>query len=342
MENMGELDSFNNLWKNRPVLVTGGAGFIGSWLADALIQRGAEVLVLDKKETIPQLGGHYEVIRSKTKYIRGDVKDEKALKDIFSLHQIVTVFHLAAETQVGDALLNPKEALDTNIRGTWNILEIARQIKTHPEVILASSDKAYGSHPTLPYTEDFSLEGRSPYDCSKSCADLIAQMYAQTYGVPVCVTRCGNVYGGGDLNFSRLVPGTIRSLLKNERPEIRSDGFYLRDYNFINDIVSAYITAAEALIGGKIKNGVFNFGTGKSERVIDVVSKIIKFMGVPLEPMILSSAEHEIKDQYLDATKARKVLGWHPEVSLEDGLRHTVIWYQDVFKKYGQSLTLEA
>ena len=333
MENMGELNRKKYFWQGRPVLVTGGAGFIGAHLTDALIGLGTDVYVLDKKESIPEAGGHYDTIRKSAKYFCGDIRDGELLKKIFSKRKILTVFHLAAEAIVGRALENPADALDTNIRGTWTLLDAIRQVNPKIEVVIASSDKAYGDHEVLPYTEDFSLKGKNPYDCSKSCTDLVAQMYANTYGLPIWVTRCGNVYGGGDLNFSRLIPDTIRSLHRGKRPEIRSDGEYKRDYIFVSDIVSAYILSAEALSDGRAKSEVFNFGPGAPERALDVVSKISGIMAVSLEPVIQSSVKYEIKDQYLDAAKARKVLGWEPRIGLGDGLTHTVEWYRKYFER---------
>lgn len=337
MEAMERLNDDKNFWSGRPVLVTGGAGFIGAHLTNALVGLGADLYILDKKERIPAAGGHYDNIRNSAKYFCGDICDKETLKNIFSQNKISTIFHLAAEAIVGKALANPADALDTNIKGTWTLLDAVREVNPRIEVVIASSDKAYGDHEVLPYTEEFSLKGRNPYDCSKSCTDLVAQMYANTYGLPICVTRCGNVYGGGDLNFSRLIPDTIRSLHSGRRPEIRSDGMYRRDYNFVGDIVSAYILSAEELSEGKSRNEVFNFGTGAPERAIDVVSKISGIMNTSLEPIILASAKYEIKDQYLDASKAKKVLGWQPRVALEDGLKETISWYRDFFDKHGVS-----
>lgn len=323
------MENVNTIWSNRPVLVTGGAGFIGSWLAEGLLEAGANVFILDTKEHLPKAHGHYELVREKATYIQGDVRDEKKVKEILSEHNIGTVFHLAAEAIVDNALSDPGEALDTNIRGTWTVLEAVRQTNPKIPVVIASSDKAYGAHETLPYTEDFPLVGKNPYDCTKSCADLIAQMYIHTYNLPIAVTRCGNVYGGGDLNFSRLIPDTIRSSLAGRPVQIRSDGMYKRDYVFVGDIVAAYMSTAEALISGKIANGVFNFGTGLPQQAIDVVTKITKHIGTAYEPVILNTASYEIKDQYLDATRAHSVLGWHPRTPFEVGIIPTVVWYRE-------------
>lgn len=325
--------SGEHTWNNRSVLVTGGAGFIGSWISHGLIEAGANVCILDKKNRLPEAHGHYEAVRDKAAYIQGDVRDEKNLSDVLKRREIQTVFHLAAEAIVGSAYSNPGEALDTNIRGTWTVFEAIRKINPRIHVVLASSDKAYGAHETLPYTEDFPLIGKNPYDCSKSAADLIAQMYVHTYGMPISITRCGNIYGGGDFNFSRLIPDTIRSLSENKPPVIRSDGLYRRDYVYVSDIIAAYLSAASALISGKTPHSIFNFGTGVPQRALDVVSSVTRLMGSALEPIVLASAQYEIRDQYLDSARARETLGWHPRVGLEEGLTATIAWYKEYFRK---------
>ena len=320
-------------WSNHPVLVTGGAGFIGSWLADGLIEAGADVYILDKKKNLPRAHGHYELVNSKGTYIHGDVRDAKKLESILREHNIKTVFHLAAEAIVGNALLNPSEALDTNIRGTWTLLEAVRQTNPRIEVVVASSDKAYGAHKNLPYTEDFPLIGKNPYDASKSAADVVAQMYMHTYDMPISIIRCGNVYGGGDFSFSRLIPDTIRSLSQGKPPVIRSDGLYRRDYVHVSDIVRAYLSAGEALIKKEAPNSIFNFGTGAPERALDVVSTVTRLMGMALAPVVLDEARYEIRDQYLDSARAREMLGWSPRIGLEEGLGDTIAWYREYFKK---------
>ena len=309
----------------KPVLVTGGAGFIGSWLSQELLRLGARVSILDIKEKPP---------KSEADYIQGDVRDQALVKSILQEKNIRTIFHLAAQAIVGEALKDPAEALDRNVKGTWNLLESVRLLKNDCNVIVASSDKAYGSHPVLPYKEDFALLGENPYDCSKSCADRIAQMYAKIYKLPVAITRCGNVYGGGDLNFSRLIPDTIRSVFYDKPPQIRSDGLYQRDYVFIKDIVSAYLCVAEALNKKNLGGEAFNFGNNKPLKAIEVVNNIIAYMGKPhLKPVILATAQYEIKDQYLDAGKAMKMFGWTPRFSFEQGIGETIGWYETFFKK---------
>lgn len=324
-------------WNNRSVLVTGGAGFIGSWISHGLIEAGANVCILDRKERLPEAHGHYEAVRDKAAYVQGDVRDENILSDVLKRRKIQTVFHLAAEAIVGSAYSNPGEALDTNIRGTWTVFEAIRKINSRIHVVLASSDKAYGAHEALPYTEDFPLSGKNPYDCSKSASDLIAQMYMHTYGMPISITRCGNVYGGGDFNFSRLIPDTIRSLSEGKPVVIRSDGLYRRDYVYVGDIVAAYMSAASALISGKTQNSIFNFGTGAPKRALDVVSSVTRLMGSALEPIVLANAQYEIRDQYLDSARARETLGWNPRVGLEEGLTATIAWYKEYFRKNGIS-----
>jgi CDP-glucose 4,6-dehydratase len=322
-----------NIWRDRSVLVTGGAGFIGSWLAYALLQRGARVIILDKKEGIPRLGELGEKLKSEAIYFSGDVRDGALFSQLFEKHNVKTVFHLAAEALVGRAHENPTEALDTNVRGTWTVLEACRQKNPQAEIIIASSDKAYGTHAELPYREDFPLLGENPYDCSKSAADRIATMYAKIYGLHLAITRCGNVYGGGDLNFSRLIPDTIRALFLKIPPEIRSDGLFRRDYIHVSDIVAAYIRTAEAIMNKEIDPGdAFNFGTATPRTAIEVVQNISALMGVSIEPVILATAHYEIRDQYLDSEKAYRILGWRARRSFEEGMEETIDWYRKFFK----------
>jgi CDP-glucose 4,6-dehydratase len=261
--------------------------------------------------------------------VRGDVRDQETLERALGEYEIVTVLHLAAQTTVGVANRNPVSTLDTNIRGTWSLLEACHRSPAVRQIVTASSDKAYGDQTVLPYTEEAPLLGRHPYDVSKSCADLLAQMYAKSFGLPVCVTRCGNFYGGGDLNWSRLVPGTIRSIIRGERPVIRSDGQFTRDYLYVEDGARAYLTLAEQL-GARptLAGGVFNFSYEHRLSVLEVVDAILAVMGSTLRPDVQHQASNEIRDQYLDATKARQMLGWTPAFTFEDGLRATVEWYR--------------
>lgn len=335
MENMARV-TLQNVWKDRPVLVTGGAGFIGSWLARDLLQKGARVFVVDIKERMPFFDGEADRILENVQYIQGDVRDAELLASLYRDCEIETIFHLAAEAIVGEALKDPAKALDTNIRGTWQVLESFRKARGNEgQIVVASSDKAYGTHATLPYRETFALLGENPYDCSKSCADRIAHMYAKVYGVPVCITRCGNVFGGGDMNFSRLIPGAVRSYFFENQFEIRSDGMFRRDYIYIKDITAAYMRCAEAMITRNLSGEVFNFGNNAPLRVIDVVRHIAEEMGKShLEPVILASAESaefEIHDQYLDAAKAMEELGWRPQYDFAHGIRETIQWYTNFF-----------
>jgi CDP-glucose 4,6-dehydratase len=264
--------------------------------------------------------------------VRGDVRDQEALGCALGEYEIATVFHLAAQTIVGVANRNPVSTLDANIRGTWALLEACRRSPAVKQIVTASSDKAYGDQEVLPYKEDAPVLGRHPYDVSKSCADLLAQMYAKTYHLPVCVTRCGNFYGGGDLNWNRLVPGTIRSVIRGERPVIRSDGQFTRDYLYVEDGARAYVLLAERLAARPdLRGEVFNFSYEQRMTVMELVDKILGVMGSDLEPDVRNEASNEIRDQYLDAAKARSALGWSPAFTLDDSLRSTVDWYKRYF-----------
>lgn len=321
-----------NFWRDRRVLVTGCTGVLGSWLTAKLVELGADVVGL-VRDWVPQS----QLVRSGTmdriKVVRGSVTDEETVNRVFAEYEIQTCFHLAALTVVGVANRAPVPTFETNVRGTWLLLEAARQWGKLEQVIVASSDKAYGSHDVLPYTEDAPLQGNHPYDVSKSCADLIAQTYANTYKMPVAVTRCANMYGGGDLNWNRIVPGTIRSALLNEPPVVRSDGTMKRDYVYVKDIVSAYTTLAEAMQGGAHTGGTFNFGMDAPRTALEMVNTIIRLSDHPdLKPVILDEAKNEIQDQYLSSDRAHSLLGWKPQYTLEDGLRETIAWYREVVK----------
>ncbi len=316
-------------WHSRRVLVTGATGMIGSWLVKALVERGAHVvgLVLDAD---PQS----ELCRSgdirKISIVNGCLEDFSTLERAINQHEVDTVFHLGAQTLVGAAYRFPLATFEANIRGTYNLLEACR---VHGglvrRVIVASSDKAYGEQPILPYTEDMPLVGRHPYEVSKSCADMIAQAYHHTYGVPVAVARCGNVYGGGDLNWSRIVPGTIRCFLRGERPVLRSDGTYVRDYLYVRDAAEAYLRLAEGLEDDRTRGQALNFGTECRVTVLELVQKLQRLMNCEhLPPIISNDARGEIRSQYLSFAKARELLGWRPRFSLEEGLREAVGWYR--------------
>ena len=316
-------------WTGRRVYVTGATGIVGSWLVKRLVAEGAYVVAL-----VRDADPASELIRSgdieRVSVINGRLEDYHTQERAINEHEIDTVFHLAAQPIVTTALRSPVPTFEANIRGTWNVLESCRVYKDLVKrVVVASSDKAYGDVAVLPYTEDMPVNGRHPYDVSKSCTDLLAMTYAHTYKLPVAVARCGNIYGGGDLNWSRIVPGTIRSLLAGERPVIRSDGRFIRDYIYVQDVVSAYIALAAAAGDAGIAGEAFNFSPETQVPVIDIVRSLQRVMGrTDLEPVILDQARAEIRDQYLDSAKARRLLGWRAEYSLERGLQATVDWYE--------------
>ena len=319
-------------WRGKNVFITGCTGFLGAWLTKTLVERGANVVGL-VRDNVPRANFLKLGMDKQITTVRGEVEDYFLLERAINEYEIDTVFHLAAQTIVTIANRNPLATFETNIKGTWNILEACRRNPTVKRIIVASSDKAYGEHEVLPYKEYAALKGLHPYDVSKSCTDLLSIAYHNTYESPVCVTRCGNFYGGGDLNFNRIVPGTIRSVLFNERPIIRSDGSLIRDYIFILDAVEAYIMLAEKMEKSSIFGEAFNFSNEIQLNVLDITRKILEVMGrKDLEPEVLNEAKGEIKHQYLSAEKARKVLGWHPKYSLEEGLKETVSWYKEFFK----------
>jgi CDP-glucose 4,6-dehydratase len=316
-------------WQDRPTLVTGGTGLVGSWLVRRLREAGADVVCLIR-DWVPQS----ELVRSGAidgvKVVRGDVCDLELAERLLGEYEINTVFHLAAQTLVPIANRNPISTFESNIRGTWNLLEACRRAPTIRAVVMASSDKAYGPQKVLPYSEQMPLEGVYPYDVSKSCADLIAQSYAATYNVPVAITRCGNFYGGGDLNWNRIVPGTIRSVIRGERPVIRSDGNFVRDYFYVEDGALAYMLLAERVTACPNFRGMaFNFSNELQVSVLELVGQILERMGSKLEPDVRNEASHEIRHQYLSAERARNMLNWSPAFTLDEGLDRTVNWYQE-------------
>ena len=320
-----------SFWRDRPVFVTGATGLLGGWLVRHLLAVGADVVCL-VRDWVPRselvAAGLIEHVR----VVRGDVRDQKTVERALGEYEIATVLHLAAQAVVGVANRNPVSTLDTNIRGTWTLLEACRRSPAVQQIVTASSDKAYGDQEVLPYTEDAPVMGRHPYDVSKSCADLLAQMYAKSYGLPVCVTRCGNFYGGGDLNWNRIVPGTIRSVIRGERPVIRSDGQLTRDYLYVEDGARAYLLLAERLAARPALGGeVFNFSYEHRVTVVELVARILDTMGSGLEPDVRNEASNEIRDHHLDAANARQKLGWSPAFTFEAGLRATIDWYTRYF-----------
>ncbi len=318
-------------WKNKNVFITGCTGLLGSWMVKYLVDLNANVTGLIR-DWVPRSKLVSDNSLEKINVVRGCVEDYFVLERTLNEYEIEVVFHLAAQSIVGTANRSPLSTFETNIRGTWNILEAARRTQTVKRVIIASSDKAYGDQLKLPYDESMPLEGRHPYDVSKSCADLISRMYFETYNLAVCVTRCGNFYGGGDLNFNRIIPGTIRSILNNEAPVIRSDGTFIRDYFYIEDAVLAYLLLAEKMENKEIHGESFNFSNENQIKVIELVEIILNLMSSNLKPRILNIASNEIRHQYLSAKKAKETLGWKPKFSIEEGLKKTIAWYKEFFK----------
>ena len=316
-------------WKDRRVFVTGATGMIGAWLVKDLLARGAHVvaLVLDAD---PQSELYRSGDVSRISVVNGTLEDFRTLERAINAFETDTVFHLGAQAIVGVAHRAPLPTFETNIRGTWNLLEACRLHRDLVErVVIASSDKAYGAQPRLPYTEDMPVAGMHPYEVSKSAADLIARAYYHTYDLRVGIARCGNVFGGGDLNWSRIVPGTIRAFLRRERPVVRSDGSYVRDYFYVKDAARAYLRLAERLADPQVAGEAFNFSNESPMTVLDLVAVIQKLMDAShLEPDVRDVAEGEIHSQYLSAVKAREQLGWTPEFDLESGLRETIAWYR--------------
>jgi CDP-glucose 4,6-dehydratase len=327
-----ETSDRQRVWRDRSVFVTGCTGLLGSWLTEALVELGANVVGL-VRDLVPQSRLVSAGLDRRIVSVRGSVEDRDVVERTLNEYEIETVFHLAAQTIVGTANRNPVSTFETNVRGTWNVLEASRRVSTVRQIVVASSDKAYGHHDALPYKEDDPLRGTHPYDVSKSCADLISLSYAETYGLPVAVTRCGNFYGGGDLNFNRIVPGTIRSVLRGERPIIRSDGTMTRDYVYIEDAVDAYLCLAEGLTRQPDVAGMaFNFSYERPMSVLEITEAVLDQMGrTDLRPIIQNQASNEIPHQYLDSSLARRVLDWQPRYALEEGLRRTVAWYEAFF-----------
>lgn len=317
-----------NFWQDRRVFVTGASGLVGGWLTEALIRDGADVVVM-LRDWVPSARLFSTNTLNKVNIVRADLADAKVIERILSEYEIQSVIHLAAQTIVPIANRNPLSTFESNIAGTWNLLEACRLVQSVSSVVVASSDKAYGDAPVLPYTEDMPLRALYPYDVSKACADMISTSYAHTFDLPVAITRCGNFYGGGDLNWNRIIPGTIRSVLRNQQPVIRSDGSLIRDYIYVEDAVSAYMTLSEALThNASLKGEAFNFSNETQKTAHELVITILKLMDSDLKPIIHGENHGEIKAQYLDASKAHQSLGWKPEYGLEAGLETTIAWYK--------------
>jgi CDP-glucose 4,6-dehydratase len=321
--------SGTSFWLDRPVFVTGATGLIGGALVRRLVDAGADVVCL-VRDWVPQSPLVSGGLLEKVKVVRGDVNDQELMERALGEYEVDTIIHLAAQTIVGIANRNPVSTFETNIRGTWSLLEACRRSPNARQIVIASSDKAYGDHENLPYTEEAPLQGQHPYDVSKSCADLLAQAYGVTYGLPVAITRCGNFYGGGDLNWNRIVPGTIRSVLRGQRPIIRSDGNYVRDYFYAEDGAAANMALAEKLAEApELRGQAFNFSNEIQVTVLELVERILRLMNSTLTPDIRNEATNEIRHQYLSAEKARRVLGWRPLFTLDEGLRPTIDWYEN-------------
>jgi len=318
----------SSFWRDRPTLVTGATGLVGSWLVRSLVAQGASVVCL-VRDWVPQSELVGTRLIDKVNVVRGDVRDSALIERTLGEYEVDTVFHLAAQTIVGIANRNPISTFETNVQGTWVMLEACRRSPAVKQIVVASSDKAYGAQEILPYNETTPLQGTHPYDVSKSCADLIAHAYSVTYGLPVAITRCGNFYGGGDLNWNRIVPGTIRSALRGQRPVIRSDGQYVRDYFYVEDGAAAYMLLAEKLAAcPELAGESFNFSNELQVTVLQLVQRVLSAMGSDLEPEIRNEAGNEIRAQFLSSARARERLMWQPLFDLDRGLALTIDWYR--------------
>jgi CDP-glucose 4,6-dehydratase len=320
-------------WTDRNVFVTGCTGLLGSWLTENLVHAGANVVGLIR-DGVPRSRLIESQVVNRVNVVSGEVENYLLLERVLNEYQIQTVFHLAAQTIVGIASQSPLSTFETNIQGTWNILEACRRTTWVQEIVVASSDKAYGEHEQLPYGEETPLSGNHPYDVSKTCADLLAQAYSKSYELPVCITRFGNLFGPGDCNFNRLIPGTIRSVIRNEAPVIRSDGRYSRDYIYVEDAARAYMLLAKSMCGDpSIQGDAFNFSYESPLSAIEVVERILAQMErTDLKPRVLNTAQNEIPHQYLSARKAKKLLDWRPLFDFDQGLRRTIPWYIELLE----------
>src|SRR3989344_1128574 len=321
----------SDYWRGKNALVTGATGILGSWLVKTLVEKKSNVVII-KRDHFPNSELELSGALKKVSIVHGSLEDYWTIERALNEYEIDTCFHLGAQALVQTANRSPLSTFEANLKGTWNVLEACRHLKLVKRIVVASSDKAYGEHEKLPYDEDSKLNGLNPYDASKSCCDIIAQSYAHSFKMPIGIARCGNIYGGGDLNFSRIIPGTIKSILQNENPVIRSDGTYIRDYFYVEDTVDAFLTLAEALDRKEIQGNAFNFGPENPMSVIELVNKILKISDSKMKPKILAEAKNEIKKQYLDCGKASKMLGWKAGTQIDDGLKKTISWYKEFFK----------
>ncbi len=309
--------------------MTGASGLVGSWLIRALVERGAHVVAFVRDHN-PQSELFRSDLHRQIEMVQGSLEEFLDLERAINESEIDTVFHLGAQTIVGTALRSPLSTFESNIRGSYNLLEAChRHRNLVRRIVIASSDKSYGTSAVLPYTEKMPLCGKSPYDVSKTCTDLLSFSYFETFRLPLAIARCGNIFGGGDLHWSRIVPGTIRSFLKGQAPIIRSDGTFTRDYIYVEDVVQSYLLLAENLENPNVQGEAFNFAPSVPLSVLQMVSAIQNLMDLPhLEPQILYGAEKEIRDQFLNCQKARAILGWAPQFSLDEGLKKTIAWYE--------------
>lgn len=318
-----------NFWKDRRVLVTGATGLIGGWLLEKLYGNDVDIITL-VRDWVPRSKFLSSKLSNHVTTVRGELADLSVLERIIAEYEIQTVFHLAAQTIVPIANKNPISTFESNIRGTWNILEACRHVKSVDSIVVASSDKAYGDADVLPYKENLPLKAIYPYDVSKACADMLCQSYAATFDLPVAITRCGNFFGGGDLNWNRIIPGTIRSIINGQAPVIRSDGSLIRDYIYVEDAVSAYLMLAQKLAqNNELRGEAFNFSNETQKSVLELTNIIIQKMESKLNPEIKGNNRGEIGAQYLDSSKARELLNWKPEFGLEIGLEKTIKWYKE-------------
>lgn len=325
-----------SFWKNRTAFVTGAAGFVGAHVTRMLVEQGATVVCLQRDAIRINPLDLFD-LRSRVTTVTGSIEDLSLMQRILNEYEIEAVFHLAAQAIVGVANRSPISTFETNIRGTYMLLEACRLVPTVKRVVVASSDKAYGSHQELPYTEEHPLHGLYPYDASKACTDIIARSFALSYQLPVAVSRFANIYGPGDLNLSRIVPGTLLSLLRGEAPIIRSDGTPIREFVHVEDVARGYLLLAEQI--DQTRGEAFNFGADSPISILDFVNLMIRVAGLEgrLSPQILlkEKIDREIDAQYLSAHKASSRLGWNEAISLEAGLRLTLDWYRDNLDRLG-------
>lgn len=328
-------EATRSFWIDRPVFVTGGTGLIGGWLVRRLLALGAEVVCL-VRDWVPQS----ELVQSgrlaQVKVVRGDLRDQPLLERTLGEYEIQVVLHLAAQSIVNLANRLPANTLDTNLRGTWSLLEACRLNPAVRAVVLASTDKVYGEIDDLPYHEGMPLLAKYPHDVSKACAEMVAQSYAATYGTPAGMLRLPNIFGGGDLNWNRILPGTIRAILRNQAPVIHSDGKFIRDYLYVEDAVEAHLLLAQSLVEQpSLRGEAYNLSSETRLTVLELVRHLLRLTGSSLEPDIQNQAKHEIKNQYMSAAKIRAALGWQPLFSLDEALQRTIDWYRAYFAGQG-------